>query len=560
MNRLDDLTILLNLVDKTKAGFSAVQGRMTKLQKASALLRKTFIGLGAALKATFVAGVANGSRLTDELVTMARQINLTLRETQALFLAVSEADGSANLDNLTEAALTLKERFADAATGAGPLFNLMNDFQGFNLNLGVDNVTQQLANFLEQVGKLPTANDRIFALKEVLGDEDARPFFNVINNTEKLNALIVDLRRNIEDVPDLFSAEDEARIISVKAQSGALAREWKILSVELFALFAPLVELSQLLAEQLVKFARFTVGGLENLRDGLARLIGRDPLGDAVELTENAAERIAAGSIADRTPRVEDVPVADRPVINEYGAFQNIAAFDRFLTEQKRDIERLRDLDPIEAAPRPEVLSLEDGRRDRLFLADSLRDKEAEHAELMADLAQQQTDQIMGISSALGSAGAAFGQFARLAGSNSQKAFKQFQKLQIAMSLAAGIAAQIGVLASGDLPLFSQKLAAFFKIGALVASGLASLRSINLGSSSASARNTTGAAVPSGGGNQSSAVSALAQDRTEQGPRSNITINIRGDARYTADHVEELIDAINTHDTGRLISANKVSA
>lgn len=560
-SKLDDLTILLNLVDKTKSGFASVQGRMGKLQKAASLMRKSFIGIGAAMKSAFVAGIVNGAQLTSELASMARQTNLTLQEAHALFTAVADADDSTTIDNLNEALLSVKERFADAAVGAGPLFGLLNDFRGagFDLNLGVDNATDQLANFLEQVGNLPTANDRIFALKEVLGDEDARPFFNVINNTKELNSLLMDLRANIEDLPDVFTIEDQVRIENVKRSSKELGNEWKQLSIELFALYAPLLELANKIAIKTVQIGRAIAGGLGNVRDGLSRLIGREPLGPAVELTDDARERVGRGALAE-DPRLK--PKETKYLINEYGVFETPAEFTRFLAEQRAATDAAVASEPIRIE-RPEVKSLEDGQRERLFLADSLRDKEAEAAAFRMDLREQEVKSIFGISSALRNAGTAFGTFAQLAEGKSQSIFKNFKRLQVGLSLVAGIAAQIGVLVSPDTVLFSQKLAAYFRIGTLVAGSLAQLKAINL---SGSGGGTTTRGGSSGAGSAGSAASSgrtaaeSALNNQNDAPTRNVTVNIRGEGRYTAESIEELIEAINSFDTSQRIQANRLAS
>ncbi len=239
MNRADDLTILLRARDLTKGPLSSLSKRLKSIGPTAKVALGIATAAAASLAVVLGNAVTRGRELALSLTDTARQIDLSFRETQALFLSVRDAAGDVDLDNLNEAVLSLKERIADARLETGPLFGLLQDLDGFELDLNVTNSRFQLADFLEQVGELDNAEDRIFAIKEVLGDEDGRPFLRTIQNTEKLNDLIGDLRTNIDDVPDVFSQQQVDDIDDYRRSLTELTQRWDDYSLALFADFAP---------------------------------------------------------------------------------------------------------------------------------------------------------------------------------------------------------------------------------------------------------------------------------------------------------------------------------
>ena len=164
---------------------------------------------------------------------------------------------------------------------------------------------------------------------------------------------------------------------------------------------------------------------------------------------------------------------------------------------------------------------------------------------------------INSINTALNDTASIFGSFAAAAEASGSKSFKTFKKLQVAVATAAAISAIIQVWTAPDIPTYYGKLAASIALGAGLAANLASLKSTTIsggGGSSTAIGGGSAGATPA----QSTATGGdVQQAQTSAG--KDITINIQGNGNYTAEQVEELIDAINENDTGRRISANRVA-
>ena len=237
--RIEDLTIFLNAVDKTKGPFGKLTNRMKAVSAASAAMGKV-IGASFGIASTLlVAASANGREFVGQLSNMAKSVAETVPEVQALYNAIQRVEPTAQLDNINEAILTMKERFSDARdAGAGPLIGLIEDFD-LNIDLGLDDARLQLANFLEEVSKLPDANAKIFAIKDALGDDDARPFLRTINNTEKTIQLIDELRTSVNDLPDILKPSQINNITDAADASGVLAARWDSFSANVYSVFAP---------------------------------------------------------------------------------------------------------------------------------------------------------------------------------------------------------------------------------------------------------------------------------------------------------------------------------
>lgn len=263
--RADDLTILLRVRDLTKGPIAAMSRRI----KAIGPVMKGVAAAGAVVFGTLAlaisAAATNGRDLALALESTSRQLNLSMRETQAFQRTVAEITGVDSVDTLNQSMLTYKELVADAQVGAGALYGLIED-KGLNIDLGLDNGRAQLANFLTEVNKLPTANDRIFALKE-LGDEFADVFLPVINNVEKTNELIKELERNVNDFPNLLTQDQQDNVVAYKDSVRELSRAWDELSLQVFGNAAPaLTRFNELLTSS-IKFLRDVNQASKNLHE-----------------------------------------------------------------------------------------------------------------------------------------------------------------------------------------------------------------------------------------------------------------------------------------------------
>ena len=589
--RLDDLTIFLKAVDQTKKAIASAKKGIFSLDTAAVLAKKAFLGLGGAITTALVAASRNGGQLTSELLSMSRQINESVQESQALFLSVREADASANLDNLNEAMLTLKERFADAAVGAGPLLGLMKDFEGFDLDLGVDSARDQLADFLEQVSKLDNANQKIFALKEVIGDEDARAFFNMINDTEKLTELLRNLRTDIEDFPGLLSDEQVENVKAAKTAANELSQAWDDFSIKVYALVSPALAAVNTGLTNVVTAATWAIDKLGELGDGFTSVFDRlkdraglsdvdnafflpppfaalnaltggfgdeisgldnsptvNPHGPAVQQEIQNNEAARDESLADELERRRKEEEALKKVVDQQKKLNDLVAKKAALEAQELAEARAFALDVRSEATDVdnEILN---GPNSQFTLGDLAGGAEAAAERQLARI-KEETDAAKasaeGLQDTMRGLGNVFEQFANVSGRSNEKAFKNFQRFQIAMSTAAAVSAAIQT--ASDLPPGSgfARVGAYLSVLGTLLAGVAQLRSLSVGSGSVTASDTsspTPAAPVINAGNNPAAPQQSGGDR-------NININITGvlgDAQIT-ELAAQLAAEINDND------------
>lgn len=562
--RLDDLTIFLRAVDQTKRAFASAKKNVAGLNSASELTRKGFKLLGGAITTALTAAAANGGALTRELNDMAVQLDITLQEAHALFLAVQNADASVNLDNLNEALLSVKERFADATVGAGPLLGLMQDFEGFELDLGTDNARDQLADFLEQVSELPDANAKIFALKEVIGDEDARPFFRTIQNTEKLNQLLVDLRTNVEDVDGVFSAVETQAVEDARASAAELSKAWDDFSISVYTFIAPAINAINTALAKLVDGGTFVVRKVseigETFRNFIRKQLGTFVDPEGIQLTEDAANRILE---IERAARAAAEAERDEELEREKRRLQAEVEAKAEAERQKREHEAfLRDATVVDltgsnAVPTVIPDGSGDPSNDFIFDGTNINPKlleEAEGVKKVNEEAKAAKDSMTELSDSFGTLGNALSGFASLAGRNNEKTFRSFQILQIALSTAAAITAAIKV--ASELPPGAgfARVAAYASVLGTLLGGVAQIRQLSLGStaSAPTAQSTGTASTPtiSNGSNNP-------QAPVQPGGNREININITGvlgDAQVTT-LAEQIAAEINDNDNITLTGA-----
>ena len=595
MARLDDLTILLTMVDKTGKAFKSVDKKMARLQKLSFVVGGAVKKMGKVIGATFVAAAVKGAMFTNGLMGMSRSTNETIRETQALFLAVQQATPSATIDSMSEAMLTLKERFADAAIGTGPLKGLIDDLEGFTLDLSVDNERDQLADFLEQVAKLPKANQRIFALKEVMSDTEANMFLPAVNgDIEKLDALLVNLRTNIEDLPNIMSASDAQNAKDTKDEVSKLNIAWQNFSNVVYQLVAPALG-------AIVKLFTWALNKATVLTEKIKTMfkIGQDSAEDILSFddpTTNQSREEQLATIQKRINLIQDETkekqrLQEITAKDDYGRSLQLAraaemkkqenklAEDLNLLLQRRieleamvfdsnvggdaPVINIPTLDPVGENPtadQPQFESqgdsLEQGymaarvseMQEAMEAMQQMRDSVAagiiENAALVREaLAKAETEaqeRAIKIQGALLSVGNAFGQMADLAATKSEKSFKVFKRIQIALATVAAYSAAVQSLgeAKGD-PLL--RIAAYAQILSVGLGAIGQMRAVNVGGSGGGSAGTTPAA-----GAESAQTTARGGTLQQETPRAGkVILQMEGrDRTYDDNDIQNIADGL----------------
>ena len=233
MNRVDDLTIFLRAVDRTRGAFGSVNRRISGFSRLARLATRAAAGIGGALITTLTAAAANGQQVVSELEAMARLLGTSTREADALFEIFREAAPTASIERIREATLTLQEGFFDARTETGPLFDLIRDF-GANINLDLDDPRQQLAEFFRVVNQLGLESDRVGAIIANLGGDDARPFLPLARSAEDGARAVQLLQGDIENIANVMSGEAEQSISEYRESVNRLNRSWDNVSESAF--------------------------------------------------------------------------------------------------------------------------------------------------------------------------------------------------------------------------------------------------------------------------------------------------------------------------------------
>ena len=570
--KVDDLTILLKAVDKTKGAFNSVEKKLGKLGKLGKVVGGAIAGIGVSAITAFATATENGRQFFAELDTMRKLLGITTQEADGLVQSIRQFAPGAEVDKLQEALLTLEEGFFDAHAASGPLNDLIKDF-GVNVDLGVEGANSQLVQFLKALKQIPGEADRVGAAIANLGADDAKPFIALARDVDKLDEAINLLSGSIDDIPNIVSQDDVERVERYTNKTKEMSDSWAIFSREAFALVAPALTAINSALDWAIQKATSFVGVLRQLSDnnGIWRGSMDEWLNEwkivfgmveRSELSDNLSGQSQIDAINAIQP--ENGPtgnVTTGRIANEYGSFESEESFKTWLQEQKKitkAVLQTQELtyvgnvaNPLSAEGGDDLAFLRglDGANDGQFNI-NFPDPEAEQNAKIARLDKERqayndiTDSINNMGSALQSIGEA-------SGKSSDKTFKAFQRLQIAISTAAAISAAVQTLSDPTLGFFG-KIAAYTKIAAIGFGAVAQLRSLNVGSSSATAPTASGGGV----GNTGPQGTTQAQQQTSQ---RTIEINIQGTV-FGPETIEQIIDEINDVDSGTKINANRIAA
>ena len=584
MAKIDDLTILLKARDQTSGAFKSLNKRFGKMGGLVSKLAKGLVGIGAAAATGFGAAVMRGQEFVSELNSMSIALGLGKREADALYQILKQSNPAAQIDRVKEGVLTLTEAFFDARAESGPLFDLMKDF-GADIDFNIEGPREQLAEFLRVMKQIPDETVRVGGAISVLGGDDAKAFLPLIRNVELLDERIGQLTGSIEDIPNIFSEQDIQALERAKLATDELNAEWELFGKTASVIVAPAIETTNSL------FATFIRGARQGLRDFLGEIglvENRDRItqvNDEMAQTRILIDRLNASierqsnftgglysvqtaknielqrqKVADYTNDLSDLglelkalttpvlPNVTAPSIDSPSTSSGLSD-----SEIRREIEKrkARELAIEEGV----VRSLNDERRRRQLqtqlpddtrLTNILNDERRRQQlqtvlppEISSELSAA-NDSVNTFEDSLNSLASSFGTFGNAVGAGNEKAFRSFQQLQIAISTAAAFSAAITAAADPKLQGFA-KLAAYTKVLGVLLGGVAQLKSVRLGGSSASA---------SGGGGSTSTTSTatprIAQAPAQQDQQQNrqlVNITIQGSTDGKVD-IEALDEAL----------------
>ncbi len=553
MSAQADLRILMTMVDRTKRGFSTFDNNVKKSTKNVSLLSRAFSQTGLKQKLSIGAAVAGlilltrkGQAATREIIDLGKQLQLTTAQADHFVSAIQIADPAADIDRITEATLTLQERFGEfAARSTGPLKELSEAYSGFQLDLNQTNSSLVLADFLEQTAQLPKARDRILAIKSVLGDEDGRPFLKTINNLEQTSELVKNLRADVGSLAGAMGNKGAA-------VNERYAKTMSLMTVEVTKLAKSFATLANRFLEPLIRWFTALVGWINtaveavnrffnNIDGSAARVLGDELATDMTGLNAQIEDMdTAIGKIDKRLQGLRDAQgrVFNNEMIQASIADQQLEELsiklkalegEKLLIEEKRvkANEAIAELkrQQATAATGPETpdlinpdlgisndLKTEDVEEKKRHLFD-LTESERAYAEQMWKR-QAIGQQIVGAEKAqlaeekriaterkavYGSLVSAFSNFASSMANKSKTWFKVFKGIQIAQALTSAYTAANQVLA--DISSFSlgQKLLAYGKVLAIGLNTVAKIKGITASGGGGGGGGSTGGGIGSSG-------------------------------------------------------------
>ena len=573
MSKVDDLTILLKMKDKTGGAFKSLNKRFGALEGLAGKLAKGFAAVGAAAVSGFAAAVVSGQQFVSELNLMSTALGIGKREADALYQVLKESNPAAEIDKVKEGVLTLTEAFFDARAESGPLFDLMKDF-GADINFNVEGPREQLAEFLRVMRQIPDETVRVGGAISVLGGDDAKAFLPLIRNVELLDERIGQLTGSIEDIPNIFSEEDIKALERAKLATDELDAEWENFGKTASVIVAPAIETTNRL------FAEFIRGARQGLRDFLGEL-GivenrdritqiNDELKESSQLIENLQGSISKREsfesgmfssqnekiIANQKARVTELTNGVSDLRLELKALTTDSTLPSVIEESTSNVSSI-----VEARVKKEKTVRE---RVNAALAETAFDLPGQSTDLngaidvqklgesyqvtseqlklftadtdRAKAANQAFHSVLGsASSVVGSLGDAF--------AKTKKQAKIFVAIQEVLAVVSAYSAATQALASATAPDPFTKFAAYASVLARGLAGVAAVKRAGSrigasGGSSSSAASTASTTASSTSVNTQAPAANQPQNNT--GP--NVTIQLSGNGRYGSDEVIELFE------------------
>ena len=284
------LDLVLELVDKTKAGLDSAGRNIDKTTKKTGGLRKASAAAGVAVGAIAVAGVGIGTALFAEMLDASQAIdNLSntskfgVENLQALGLIAKKSGG--DIEDIADASREMQLRLAEAATlGSGPAVDALN-----LLGVSLEDIQKlkpekQFELIRDKLSEIEDPAERAFLAEELLG-----------SSTERLTELIA-------LSADEFDAQRDAVIESGKVMSedavdgnvkaaeamGSLLGSVKGLTTNLLSNLSPIVE----------KIAKFLEGNMTPAVIALSVALGVTTMVASINLAVTAFTKIKAALAA----------------------------------------------------------------------------------------------------------------------------------------------------------------------------------------------------------------------------------------------------------------------
>ena len=584
MNRLD-LDMYLNAHDNTNSVFSKVTKKFNKLSAITGKLGLNFASMASRAQAAFNQAIGIGSRYIGQIDDMAEALGLAKGKASELYNIILQSNAFAPVGRVSDSVLKLTKAFADARRESGALHELIKDF-GFDVNLDLEDPNLQLAEFLKLISRLEGDTAKMGAAMDVLGKANARAFSPLIRDAKLLQSAMDQLNGLIATQPEMIPLSQQQALADAAEAVESLNHEWSLLSQTLSSVVAPAFTLVKNISATFVR----------GMREGINELLG---LGDAVviplqaqfneisrkkfeaeEKLQKAQERIAKGArrsvygrdtVREQTEAIQGYNAQLEALDKQLKALAKTRA-DAELTSGTNDpsgtntsepelsrIEKIiRDAhraDLVARAFRPPPVNLNDqvNLTQTGFVGPDDGFNEITSPNGFGEIPSQAEMMANSLGKAKGNLDAlagAFGNFATAAGKGNEKAFRTFQKFQVAISTAAAISGALQIAADPATPALA-KFGAYTSALAAFMTGVRQLKAIKIGG------NTTPNASTSNIGS-AGAIGGQQQQPQIQQPRRQVNVTIQGNGPFTADQIEDLIDAINDND-GTLIRSDRVA-
>lgn len=509
----DRLEILLTARDRTRAAFESVKRRFKTA--ASTITRYAKVA-GVAIAAIG----AVGSKSFAELERASRLTNTTIREFQELTQVIQRLEPGANVDKISEAVLSMRERFSEAREEAGAMRDL---FDKIGLDSNLESTTEQLQAMREVFSQLGSDAERLQFTREILGDDDGSAMLEFLRST---NEEIMEIRENIREKGSLFTDEEIENMKLANRAVADLKREMIFAKDNVFAKLAPSIQKA---ANFTTAFIRVVQAKKEEIGDtfiGRMHKFVRDKLTAALKTAVvwvNVAREKVTKFFSDLGKGVNDASGMLGPgtlaMVREEGTegrqggmlgnigkqFEDeiqryrelsrtfINEVQRLEQEQREALGRPGGLQPGDsddapaAAPKNVVhaISKEKEEADK-----ELQKREIERFKRMQKAAEAQKaeeerlrklkESAYSTESSLLKVADAFGSIGEASSKGGSKAFKTFQRIQIALSTVAAISA--GIKAASKAAEVGGPFAAFAAYASVVGAlfgAISAMRSVS---------------------------------------------------------------------------------
>lgn len=568
--RAEDLTIKLKAIDATKKAFTTVNKRLALLAKAAkvaakglAVITSAAVGVGAILAKVF----RSNAPYLDALAKTSQKFGLATEDIQAYRDAAELAGiGNAKLDTSLQRFI---RRLGEAANGTG---QTAKEFKKLGLSaeaLKLEGPDKAFETVLDKIQSIPDATERVRLAFAFFGKEG-------VDLVRLTSDAIRESRERMErlnlSVSSLDAAKVEAANDSLKILRDVLASITQRLTIQMSGAITVVSDrISEAIGRMnlfgsanldMSRVALTVLGKIMNAWDMLRAFIDFNianvkliqiaflQLGKSIaevfddkvlgllsnlpgQLGETARAFREAGGFADKFADKIAGLSAERTAI-----FNSIN--DRLQTDNVEEL--LAELEAIEAQQQKLIATR--NAANAALAAGTAATKD--HGAATDD----NTTKTNHFADAMSNLGSAFGAFGRAATAGGTRAFRAFQRIQIALSTVAALSTAIRAASETVGGPFA-RLAAYAKVAATLLAGVAQIRAVNVGGGSTATPAPSGSSFTPTVDTTSTNTAQSNNFANDDEDGGEINIQLSGGGILGEEILRELVDQLNRRGLSR---------